>query len=649
LAEKGVLFTRAFAHTPITLPSHTNILLGLTPLFHGVHDNYKFIVREEFLTLAEHLKNYGYSTGAFVGAYLLDSRFGLSQGFDVYDDEYERSRSRKIMTLERRAEEVVEKALGWLKIQNSPWFLWIHCFDPHEPYDPPQPFKSQYKQNLYDGEVAYVDFALGKLLRYLRDIGLFDKTLVIFTGDHGESLGQHEEMTHGFLAYNSTLWVPLILRFPGSIKTQLSHPVSHIDIFPTVCDILKIEKPAFLQGTSLLPLIKGGRIPERPIYFESLYPYYSRGWAPIRGFLQDTEKFIDSPIPEIYDLNKDFNELHNLAETKRLESGREKLRQIIKNLSSPGADRAEQKMDRESLEKLRSLGYISSYQISKKEIFGPEDDVKSFLPYNNRAIQAMELYHKGKTQEGIELLKKVLEEKKSLDSAYFNLAMLYEWEGKIKDALEVLESGMENTRSSYELFFNQIRLLVEAGLFDEAVRVFNEKSYFQKETDPELLNEVGLACARKGDFEKAIEIYEKALALDNKYPALHNNLGAAYLSLYLRKRDSIILEKSLESFKKAIELDQQYPLPYNGLGMAYRQAGNLEGAIYCWEKVLDLDPDFGPVLHDLGVAYMDKMDYVKALRFLNEYYKKYLHSLSPEDRKSLESFIQICKAKSGKR
>jgi len=649
LAEKGVLFTRAFAHTPLTLPSHTNILLGLTPLFHGVHDNYRFIVREEFLTLAEHLKKCGYSTGAFVGAYLLDSRFGLGQGFDVYDDNYERSHSRKITALERKAEEVVEKALSWLKIQSSPWFLWIHCFDPHDPYDPPQPFKSQYEKNLYDGEVAYVDFALAKLLNYMKDNDLFNKTLIIFTGDHGESLGQHEEMTHGFLAYNSTLWVPLIVRFPGSTQTQVSHPVSHIDIFPTVCDILKIEKPPFLQGTSLFSLIKGGRGPKRPIYFESLYPYYSRGWAPIRGFVLEKEKFIDSPIPEIYDMNKDFNELQNLADRKKVESQREKLKQVIKSLSSPEADRAEQKMDRESLEKLRSLGYISSYQISKKEKFDPEDDVKAFLPYNNKAIQAMELYQKGKAQEGIELLKKVMEDKRSLDSAYYNLAILYESEGRTKDALEVLKSGKENIPSSYELFFNYVGLLVRAGLFDEAVRVFNEKSYFQVESDPQLLNELGIAYSRKGDLEKAIEIYEKALALDNKYPALHNNLGAAYLSLSLRKRDSKIFQKSLESFKKAIELDPQYPLPYNGLGMAYRQAGNLEGAISCWEKALALNPDFGPVLYDLGLAYMDKTDYARALRFLNEYYKKYLHSLSPEDRKNLESLIQICETKSGKR
>jgi len=644
LAERGILFTRAFAHTTTTLPSHTNILLGLTPLFHGVHDNNNFIVREEFLTLAEHLKNYGYSTGAFVGAYILDSRFGLDQGFDFYDDNYERSHRQKISTLERKAEDVVDNSLSWLRIQRAPWFLWIHCYDPHDPYDPPEPFRSQYEKNPYDGEIAYVDFILGKLLNYLEVNNLFEQTLIIFTGDHGESLGQHEEATHGFLAYNSTLWTPLIVTCPGLTKNTVSQYASHIDIFPTVCDILHIKKPSFLQGSSLLPGRKD-KLLRRPIYFESLYPYYSRGWAPIRGFLLDGEKYIDSPLPEIYDMDKDFDEIHNLAETKRLRHYREEFNKLIKDQSSREAGEAEQRLDRESLEKLRSLGYISSYQISKKENFGPEDDVKVLLPYNNKAIQAVELYQKGKVQEGIELLKKVINETKSLDSAYYNLAILYEWEGRKKDALEVLKLGLENIPSSYELFSNYVNFLINADSFDEVLRVFKEKKFPQMESDPELLNNQGIAYSRTGDLEKAIGIYEKALALDSKFPALHNNLGTAYLSLSLKKRDSKIFQKSIESFKKAIELDPKYPLPYNGLGMAYRQAGNLEAAIDCWRKALVLNPDFGPVLYNLGLAYMDKKNYVKALHFLNEYYKKYFNSLAPKNRENLESLIKTCTTK----
>ena len=214
LAGRGVLFTQAFAHTPSTLPSHANILLGATPLYHGVHDNSNFIVREEFLTLAEYLKSFGYSTGAFVGAFPLDSRFGLTQGFDVYDDNYGYKDSQEFTYVERKAEVVVEKSISWLKTERNPWFIWIHLFDPHQRYYPPEPFRTQHQGKLYDGEVAYVDFALGKLFDYLEKNKLFDKTLIIFTGDHGESLGEHGEPTHGYFAYNSTLWVPLIISFP---------------------------------------------------------------------------------------------------------------------------------------------------------------------------------------------------------------------------------------------------------------------------------------------------------------------------------------------------------------------------------------------------------------------------------------------------
>ena len=376
LAEKGALFLKAFAHTPTTLPSHTNILLGTTPLYHGVHDNHNFIVREEFLSLAEHLKNHGYSTGAFVGAFPLDSRFGLTQGFDIYDDNYGSKNYQEFSYVERKAEVVVQKALDWLEGRNSPWFLWVHCFDPHQRYDPPEPFKTEYKDNPYDGEVAYVDFELGKLLEYMRQNHLDENTLIIFTGDHGESLGQHGESTHGYFAYNSSIWVPLVIEFPGIKSGTIDQYVCHADIYPTVCDILGLEKPSFLQGLSLLPAIKGKKLSSRAIYFESLYPYYSRGWAPLRGIIQKKEKFIDSPLPEFYELERDFDETENLAKTKKLEKYRATLAELIEKQSSAGKSVEKQKFDKETYEKLKSLGYISSPQITKKENFSPQYDLK---------------------------------------------------------------------------------------------------------------------------------------------------------------------------------------------------------------------------------------------------------------------------------
>ena len=266
LAERGILFTKAFAHTSTTLPSHANILFGTTPLHHGVHDNSNFIIREKFLSAAEHLKKYDYATAAFIGAFPLDSRFGISQGFDLYDDDYDVRSSKTDLGKERKADIVVDRAISWLKEQNSLWFLWIHCWDPHDPYEPPEPFKKQFSKNPYDGEVAYVDHVLGRLFKYMEENNLFDTSLIIFTGDHGESLGEHNEETHGLFAYNSTIWIPLIISVPDLKPRKVKQYVSHIDIFPTICEVLDIEKPAFLHGTSLLPALKGKKLQKRAIY-----------------------------------------------------------------------------------------------------------------------------------------------------------------------------------------------------------------------------------------------------------------------------------------------------------------------------------------------------------------------------------------------
>ena len=241
-----------------TLPSHTNILLGVSPLFHGIHDNLHFVVRYNFLTLAENFKAHGYATAAYVGVYPLDSRFGLAQGFDVYDDEYP------------------------------------HRYDPHLPYAPPEPFLSRFAKIPYDGEVAYVDMEMGKLIAFLKDQGLFDETMIVLTGDHGESLGQHGEMSHGVFAYNTTIWIPLIMKVPGISSRAVDQNVSHLDIFPTICDVCGIERPDLCQGTSLLPAMEGQKLADRTIYFESKYPYYSHGWAPLMGFIDRSEKFIDN-------------------------------------------------------------------------------------------------------------------------------------------------------------------------------------------------------------------------------------------------------------------------------------------------------------------------------------------------------------------
>ena len=642
LAERGMLFERAFANTSTTLPSHANILLGVTPNYHGVHENLNFVVNEKLLTLAEHLRNSGYATGAFVGAYPLDSRFGLAQGFDTYDDQYIRTYTKIFSSLERIAEDVIKGALEWLEGRTSPWFLWIHCWDPHVPYDPPEPFKTQYKEHPYEGEVAYVDLALGKLLDHMKENSLFDSTLIIFTGDHGESLGQHGEKTHGFFAYNSSIWIPLIISYPETGPSRAGHYVSHIDIFPTVCDVLGIEKPSFLQGISLLPALKGKKLPERPVYFESLYPYYSRGWAPLEGYIFEQKKFIDSPIPELYDLELDFDELNNLAERKKIPELKSQFKKIKDSLIPDEKVDAAQKVDRKTRERLASLGYISYVQVIKKKHFSIHDDVKILLPYINKAEEAWELHKAGKSDEGIKLLRKIIEERNNMDVAYISLALIYHEKGDTEEAIAILEQGLSVLPSNYGIFIQYMELLTSAKKYDKVITSFEKMSIREAEYDPAIWNNLGVAYAKKGNFEEAIKAFKMGLSLDDELPGLNNNLADVYCSHGLQLNDSAVYSQCFEYYKKAIELDPEYPAPYYGLGHAYRQQGNLGGAIYCWEKALEADPDFSQAHFDLALAYLNSSNKAKAFDLLSEYKKRYYHLMTPAERERLDALIEQC-------
>ncbi len=643
LAERGVVFSRAFANTSTTLPSHANILLGTTPNYHGVHENLNFIVSQELVTLAEHLKDNGYATAAFVGAYPLDTRFGLSQGFDVYDDKYSRIHAVNLSSLERNAEAVIESALEWLGGHESPWFLWVHCWDPHSPYDPPEPFKTQYKDHLYEGEVAYVDLAVGKLFDYLEENDLSDSTLVVFTGDHGESLGQHGEETHGFFAYNSSLWIPLIISVPGTAPGRVDDDVSHIDIFPTVCDALGIKTLSFLQGTSLLPALRGKKLPERPIYFESLYPYYSRAWAPLKGFIFKKKKFIDSPIPELYDLDRDFDELKNIIQKKEAAQLTSELDEIIRTLTPSEKVNAAQQVDRETREKLASLGYISSGGLPPKKDFSAQDDVKVLLPYINKIGEGWKLHKEGKQEAGITLLKEVIDERKDIDLAYKQLASIYQEKGNPGEAIVILEQGLNALPSSYEIYIEYMKALISTQQYEKIISSFKNTNLREAEYDPEIWNNLGTAHAKTGNFDEAIKAFETGLSLDNKHPELYNNLANACYSLGLQSKVTSIYFRCFEYYKKAIELDPKYAAPYYGLGHAYRQQGNMEGAIYCWEKALEADPAFSQASIDLALAYLNTGNKTKAFDLLSEFRKRYSDRLSPADREKLDALIEQCR------
>ncbi|MCJ7680502.1 MAG: sulfatase-like hydrolase/transferase [Candidatus Aminicenantes bacterium] len=649
IASRGTVFTQAFANTPTTLPSHTNILTGTTPLYHGVHDNGIFTLDESFITIAEILKDQGYATAAFIGAYPLDKRFGLGQGFDVYDDEYGSVESQKISYVERKAEVVIERAVNWLQKRTGKWFLWIHLFDPHNPYDPPEPFKTDYTNRLYDGEVAYVDHSLGKLVDYMESAGLFKQTLIVLTGDHGESLGEHSEETHGYFAYNSTLHIPLIIAGPETGKKSVGDLVGHVDIVPTICAAVGVAAPSWAEGLSLLPLMRGEKFTNRTLYFESLYPYYSRGWAPIRGVLRKDEKFIESPIPEYYDLKRDFDETKNLLREIDPESYRAELKSLMdeKTAASP-QKKMQPRIDGRALAKLKSLGYISGSGLSADREFGQKHDVKRLLPYHNKAMSALREFQAGNMMKAVDMLKEILTERVDIDVAYSNLASIYRGMGRLGDAIEVARLGMNNLPESYEVFSILVNYLIAAGLNDEAIALIEGKSIHAADSDPEIWNYLGVARSRKGEFEAALQAFAKSLSLDPDYPVAYMNRGLAHIGHSKKEKKDVYLDLAIKDFRTAIRLTHEMSSAYNGLGIALFESGFVDEAVRSWEKALALNPQSIQTHYNLGMALLDQGKKADALLHLETYKEKAGPFLSSPEREKLDEAIAKCRILSKK-
>ncbi len=644
LAAAGVVFDRAFAHTPLTLPSHASILLGTTPLAHGVHDNGYFKVPEGLPTLATVLKDGGYATGAFIGAFPLDARFGLGRGFDVYDDRYGSGTGLDFQFVERKAEAVAAAALDWLDGRAGPWFVWVHVFDPHQPYEAPAPYAGLYKDDPYGAEVAYADAALAKLFAFLDRSGQAGSTVVVLTGDHGQSLGEHGETTHGYFAYNATLRVPLVIAGPGVKPGRVAGNVGHVDIFPTVCDLMGLAPPPFQQGLSLRPALRGRGLAElaaRPIYFESLYAYYRRGWAPLRGYIEGARKFIDLPRPELYDLAEDPGEARNLAGA---DAPRERaaLAAIIKAGSAGAAAAVQPQLGAAAREKLQSLGYVGGFQPPAKTVFGPEDDLKTLLPYNRKFELAQDLYFRGQVPSSIALLRELVRERPDFDNPYLFLVTVYEKQGRLADAEALLKEGVAANPRNYKLAIERGIVLAELGRNDEALAVLDSAAAMI-DWDPELWNYMGVARWNKGDLAGAMTAYERALALDPEYAVVLSNLGTALTATALRDKDAAALRRAMECFQKALASDPRDVAAHNGLGAAYRLLGDVDAAIASFERALALEPGHKLALFNLGTALFDRGDKAGALRALTDYKKRYGPALPAREKADLEALIARCR------
>ncbi len=374
LAARGVLFSQAVCQAPTTLPSHASLFTGLNPTAHGVRDNGRFRLDESAVTIAEVLRGAGYRTGAFVGAFPVAEQFGLAQGFDVYSDELPRFTFRGANAIpERRASEVTDRAIEWLSggtagangragdaaaaaSGDAPFFAWVHYFDPHWPYDPPAPHAALYADDLYSGEIAFVDSEIGRLLAALEAAGRADETLVVVTSDHGEGLGEHFEHSHSVLLYEGTMRIPLVIGPVVEEGLVVTSQVRSVDLMPTLLDVVGLSIPDGIDGVSL----RGGGAPPAPAarlsYMETYTPWYGFQWSPLRGLRSDAWKFIEAPRSELYDLEADPREKANLLE--RDEGKRNAWRRALAEIGVERSASTETEMDAETVEKLRALGYV---------------------------------------------------------------------------------------------------------------------------------------------------------------------------------------------------------------------------------------------------------------------------------------------------
>jgi arylsulfatase A-like enzyme/Flp pilus assembly protein TadD len=590
-SAEGVRYEMARAHVPLTLPSHATIMTGRYPFANGVRDNGSFRLDGSHPTLAGTLKQAGYSTAAFVGAFVLDGRFGLNAGFDLYDDRMRGSGS-NLEVVQRTGEQVLSPALDWIlrpdhrqppADKSSPWFGWIHLYDPHEPYAPPEPFRTRYAGDPYAGEIAYTDAVLGQFLDRLRSSGALDHTLVIIASDHGESLGEHGERTHGLFAYEATLRVPLIFWAKGALRPTVSRAPSRlVDLMPTTLDLVGVSVPPGMDGRSLRA------VPDRAVpaddpgtYFEALNANLTRGWAPLKGMVYGRWKVIDLPIPELYDVTVDAGETSNLYASRRAEARDVEAR--LDRVTTGAASPAPAPVDAAAAARLRSLGYVVGSAPKPSRGYTAADDPKRLAHLNAALDDAVDLWSRGDGARAIATLQAVVRERPDLTVAYDRLAFVLRASGRIGDAVAVLDDAARAGRADRPLLRSLGSMLRDAGDLRRSAAVL-EPLAREDASDLESSDALAQTYARMGQGPRAEAMFKRVLDASPNAAATWNNLGALYL---MTGR----IADARDALSKAIEINPELASAHNGLGVAWARLGDVGKAAEEWRRALALRPD----------------------------------------------------------
>lgn len=623
MASNGVRFLNAYCQVPLTCPSHCSILTGTYPLYHQVRNNGTYYLSPELLTLAEALKEKGLKTAAFVSSFTVDSRFGLDQGFDVYNDQFAPDQAFKALNSERKADKVFASFAGWLeKNKVGPFFAWVHFFDPHLPYDPPFPYREQFLDKPYDGEIAFMDFYIGKIVEKLEEYNLLGKTLIILAGDHGEAFGEKQEKGHGVFLYESTMRVPLIFYAENNLPKGkfIDARVRLIDLMPSILDMLNVPLPKDIQGISLLPYIEGKKKKGLSSYIESYFPRENYGWSELVGLIDGEWKYIRAPKEELYNLNQDPQEEKNLIQEERkiAQVKKDKLEDIIKN-STSSLIAEKRTMTAEERERLRSLGYIATSESpSQGELPDPKDRIEEFL-----LIQQAEAYEiEEKFQDAAAIYEKIISLRPNVATSYVNLALMKARMMKIDETIQVLEQGLEQIPDSEVLLSRLGHTFMVAGRVKKALDTFdhilkNNPRYFDA-----LLGSAWMLDLM-GQKEDAQAYYRKALEVEPENKFARKNYA---LSLAISGK----LNQSIEIYNS---LKKEYPDDYEiyqDLGIAFGYAGDITQSIENLETAVSLHPT--PVAYlNLAVAMKKEGKREQAVRYL----KLYLENPEGESEESI--------------
>jgi choline-sulfatase len=625
LARDGIVFSGAVSQVPLTWPSHAAILTGLYPFQNGVQDFTGQPLDARFRSVAQAFRKSGYSTGAVVSAFVLDRSWGLARGFDYYDDAFapEAFVNRNLGLVDRRAGDSVTRALAWLKKNpHKPFFFWLHLYDPHSPYDPPEPYRTQYESHPYDGEIAYADHELGRLIAWLKQAQVYNRTLIVFLSDHGESLGEHGEQEHGFFVYNATVHVPLIVKPPagsGLRPAKVSRAVETTAVAPTLVGLTGVKDEIEKQFQSSALLGTGARDVDEA-YSETFYPFSSFGWSPLHALETSHYQYIDAPQPELYDLESDPGETRNIAgqQPAMMAVFQERLHQTLARNPFAGKNAKVSSLGPDAQEKLNALGYFGfRAAVSPEALAAGLADPKDKLAEFNTILKAEDAFQAGDLKHAEDLLSPVqqqdpkmyiipfllgeaairnqnweraaeqlqrcMELNPNFDNAMTGLARALEKLGRVDEAKNWLRKATASNPENYRAWY-QLGLL-EAGNDPAAAQGAYQKTIAIQPNFSPGQRELGMMLFNRKNYAGAASHLEKAGALGLEDAPLHNFLGICYSQMHQ-------LSKAAREHEHAIELDPNLAEAHLNLAYDYQLLHRPKTAQQEYEQACKLDAKF---------------------------------------------------------